>query len=323
MVRSQFATARFLLTGMMLAAGSVKAGDSVHQWLNSMGDAMRMLNYEGELVYQHGNQVEILQMVHTVKEGRERERISSLNGSPREVIRDNDAVVCVLPEAKAISIDKRGGGHGFPSLMPLAADDLAGTYDIAFAGHGRVAGRDVKVIDILPKDDYRYAHRLYLDQQHRLPLKLDMRNKQGKTVAMIMFSRLKVDERMPFDASRSSIHTDGYKLIKHEQKKMPRLTSPLRWTFAHLPHGFRVNVHDVRKDEKNGDWREHVVVSDGLATVSVYIEQAKPNEGLEGPSSMGAMSAYGRRYGDDHITAVGEVPVETVRLIAEAVDFSK
>ena len=37
---------------------------------------------------------------------------------------------------------------------------------------------------------------------------------------------------------------------------------------------------------------------------------------------MGAVSAFGRRSGNGQITAVGEAPVETVRLIAEAVEFT-
>jgi sigma-E factor negative regulatory protein RseB len=308
---------------LMLLAGSLAAEEPVIDWLTAMGGAMRNLNYEGELVYRRGGLVDVLQMVHTVRKGVERERITALNGVPREVIRDDNAVVCILPESKAVSFDQRSASQGFPRLSPLAVEDLALVYDIRSAGDDRIAGRAAKVIDIQPKDAFRYARRIYLDQKHRLPLRLDMLDEAGEMVVTMMFSRLRVNDKIPFKASQPSIHSDGYTLVRRHEMDNPRKMSPFQWTFGDLPKGFRVTRHDVRRDEVGGEWREQVILSDGLATVSVYIEKDRPKERLEGASSMGAVSLFGRRNQAGHVTVVGEVPARTVRAIAEAVDFSQ
>lgn len=310
-----------LLSGVMAAPVELLAGEEVHRWLDRMSEAMSRLSYEGELIYQHDRRVEVLSLVHTVGGGLERERITSLNGRPREVIRDNESVICIQPGTKAVSVDQRRGG-GFPSLVPLSADELRDVYNLSFSGEGRVAGREARIVDIRPRDRYRYGRRLYLDVEQGLPLKLDMLDDKGEPIAQIMFSRIKVDSAIPFDASAPSLQTEGYSLVKREQAQA-NTPKPFQWTFAKLPPGFRMNLQDMRRDEANGEWQEHVVVTDGLATVSIYIEKAKGDGGLEGASRMGVLSAYGRRVGGEQVTAVGEVPLETVRLIAEAVEFRR
>jgi sigma-E factor negative regulatory protein RseB len=307
----------------MLPSLPLVAEEGIGPWLQAMGDAMRTLNYEGELIYRHGDAVDVLKIVHTVRNGVERERLTSLNGVPREVVRDDNAVVCILPESKAVSFDQRTGGHAFPRLLPMVAEELQALYDIRLAGDSRVAGRTSQVVDILPKDNFRYARRLYLDQDNRLPLRLDMLDRRSKVVASVMYSRVVVDEHMPFEASQPTIHSDGYALVRRQEMSNPREQSPFRWGFGTLPKGFQVQQHEVRHDEVSGEWREHVVLSDGLAMVSVYIEKDEPQEHLEGGSSMGAVSLFGRRNKAGHVTVVGEVPPRTVRAIAEAVDFPR
>ena len=55
----------------------------------------------------------------------------------------------------------------------------------------------------------------------------------------------------------------------------------------------------------------HVVFSDQLSAYSFFIESGA-GQGLEGVTRVGAVHAAGRRLGDYQITAVGEVPEQTV-----------
>ena len=310
-----------LLSAFLLVSVGAEPPETVQQWLEEMASAVRMLNYEGEMIYQHGRQLEVLSLTHTVKDGFERERITSLNGAPREIVRDDNSVVCILSGKKAVSVDQRGGGQGFPSLLPLAVEELTDSYEMSFVGEDRIADQRVRVIDIRPRDRYRYGHRIYIQTESRLPLKLDMLDRKGEPVAQIMFSRLKVDHTIPYEASGPSLRTKGFSLVKHEEQNKKRLPRPFSWSFMELPRGFQINAHQVRKEQENGKLQEHVVLTDGLATVSVYIEKAHKDNDLEGSSRMGAVSAYGRLVGDVQVTAVGEVPADTVQYIAEAVEF--
>jgi sigma-E factor negative regulatory protein RseB len=65
---------------------------------------------------------------------------------------------------------------------------------------------------------------------------------------------------------------------------------------------------------------EHLVYSDGVASVSVFIEAGvSAVEQGEGPSRMGSANAYTTVLGGYLITAVGEVPVRTVETIARSI----
>jgi sigma-E factor negative regulatory protein RseB len=72
--------------------------------------------------------------------------------------------------------------------------------------------------------------------------------------------------------------------------------------------------------EQGGD-AEHMVFSDGMAMVSVYVEQALPGtRAFEGLSAMGAMNAYGALVDGYQVTVVGEVPPATVEMMATSVE---
>jgi sigma-E factor negative regulatory protein RseB len=64
----------------------------------------------------------------------------------------------------------------------------------------------------------------------------------------------------------------------------------------------------------------HLVYSDGLASVSVFIEPRNPRAvPMEGLAKVGAAFAYSRDLDGHQVTAVGEVPAATVEAIAVGV----
>ncbi|NJN40587.1 MAG: transcriptional regulator, partial [Gammaproteobacteria bacterium] len=95
----------------------------------------------------------------------------------------------------------------------------------------------------------------------------------------------------------------------------------LGWTISELPSGFR-RITSVRRDSRTGHPINQVVVSDGLAAVSVFIEPYAGKSPLPrlGLSRQGAVNVYSRKVDDYLVTAVGEVPAQSVRLIADAVE---
>jgi sigma-E factor negative regulatory protein RseB len=60
-----------------------------------------------------------------------------------------------------------------------------------------------------------------------------------------------------------------------------------------------------------------MLYSDGLASFSVFVESADPHhQSFEGPSRVGAFSAYGAIVVGHQVTVVGEVPPITVERVA-------
>ena len=82
------------------------------------------------------------------------------------------------------------------------------------------------------------------------------------------------------------------------------------WRFDALPPGFAVRLHDSWPEGPEGKV-EHFLVTDHLASVSVFVE-AEGQGGLTGATRIGAVHAVGGRVAGHQVTVVGQVPAETV-----------
>ncbi len=296
--------------------------ENVQDWLEKMNRAVRSQNYQGVFVYLHGAQLEAMRILHSVDGEQERERLVSLNGAAREVIRDRDSVTCIMPDSRQVSVDKRSPHNKFPSVLPMDLASLSRYYAFHFLGRDRVADRSVKVIGIIPKDNFRYGYRLFLDEATALPLKSDLMDDSGRPVAQIMFTSLQVGGHVELPETRAAEEHRGegsHTAVNLGPEIFEDAQSP--WRFGDLPDGFSLQARNQWTDGNGGAPVEHLVLSDGLASVSVHIESTEQgDEGLEGGSRVGAVNAWGGVVGGHQVTAVGEVPQKTVRLVVESLE---
>jgi sigma-E factor negative regulatory protein RseB len=91
-----------------------------------------------------------------------------------------------------------------------------------------------------------------------------------------------------------------------------------------MPAGFRTVAELMRTMGGTGGVG-HIVLSDGLAAISVFIEpqtgrQPAPQPGLV---RQGPINVYMRPLGNHWVTVVGEAPAESVKYIANAVEYRK
>ena len=293
----------------------------VGDWLRKMVSAVHSLNYQGTFVYLHGNQLESMQVIHTVGKEGERERLISLNGVPREVVRDNASVTCIAPDAKSVSISNRFAGRGFRAVFSMNTKELASYYNFHMLGDARVADRLAKVVAIVPKDGYRYGYRIYLDQKNALPLKTDMLNAEGDAVSQIMFTRIQVDPAIKDKAEFAMEGKENYAWIQQKSARLMQKNAPRRWSFAKLPGGFNITIHTTKSKKQGNSAVDHFVLSDGLASLSVYVEKTE-DEGLRGNTRIGAVNAFGSEFDGHQVTVVGEVPAITVEKVADAIQSS-
>lgn len=301
----------------LFAAGAVE--DDVRHWLKKMIQAVHALNYEGTFVYLHDDQLESMRVLHTVDNSGEREHLLSLNGSAREVVRDNASVTCISPDARSVSIGNRQIKKGIHAIFSMDIENLAAYYDFHLMHQTRVAGREVRVVAIIPKDNFRYGYRLYLDQESGLPLKTDMLNQGGKAVSQVMFTELRIDPDIKDIGEYTLNGKEHYKWVYRMPPKRKRAGRTASWEFTALPEGFGLRVHSRKRGVPDQLEVDHFVLSDGLATLSVYIEKIDSEEGLSGQSSVGAVNAYGSQFNGHQITVVGEVPAITVERVAAAI----
>ncbi len=298
---------------------------SAQQWLDKMLFNLEHANYQGTFVYLHHNQVETIQIVHGFNAQGEAERLFSLNGEAREVVRNQNVVTCILPKSEQVRVDKSLPKKSFPSFSIQQLASFAPHYYFVLGKSQRIAGRSTQQVKILPMDDYRYGYDFWLDIESALPLKSRRFNHHGETIEQMLFTSFKMLSEFPDKLLQASIKGDRFRWhVDDNSETKPLMDSLWMVKSNQLPRGFRKTVHTMQPMGENQVTVEHLIFSDGLASVSVYIEPFDPEgQPLQGISKMGAVNAFGLIKHDYQITAIGEVPPMTVSLIAHAVEMEK
>lgn len=309
-------TAALLLA--LLSAGAIaaeKPGEA-RQWLEKMIQAAHSLSYEGIFVYVRGQQLEAMHVIHQNSQDGERQRMFSLNGSFREVVVANDQVICLNPEQQP----SLGTGYRrtpFPNL-PGRLDELTRYYDLKPLGEDRVAGMDAYIITIQPRDKLRFGYRLWLERNSGMVLRSALFDESDNILEQMMFTSVQFNP--PVDPALLAPPASSTPTAPSPKPALEQVDHP-GWRFAEggLPLGFTRVMHNRLAGDGNRPAAEHIVLTDGLATVSVFLEPLQESKPLlQGPAQMGAMNAFGKVLDDYQVLAVGEVPQATVQMIVSA-----
>jgi sigma-E factor negative regulatory protein RseB len=178
---------------------------------------------------------------------------------------------------------------------------------------------------IRPKDDYRYGYRLWLDDAFELLLRSELLNAEGKAIEQIMFTDIHVLESIDDARLKPNISGKEYRWLIDDEGRHDSSSSDMPgWQAENVPGGFVLKQNVMQRLPEHKGMVNHLLYSDGLASVSVYIEPLPENiDVLRGASQMGAVNAFGRVVDDYHVTAVGEVPAATVELISSSLQYVK
>jgi sigma-E factor negative regulatory protein RseB len=294
--------------------------DDAQNLLARMQRAAQTLNYDGTFVYQNGDQLETLRIVHRVGRQGVEERLVSLNGAPREIIRTNREVRCYLPDGQAALIEhRRADTHSFPALVPGSPKVFENGYVVKVGRGGRVAGRQVRLVTLAPRDAYRYGYQLWADEASGLLLKAGLVDEHGTVVEQYMFAQVSIGLSIPNSALAPQYATREAARLPVEEPIL--VDTPGRWEPGRLPDGFVLTARVVRQRPGTAQPIEHLVYSDGLAVVSVFIEPVIGPDGpatIDGLTRMGAVHAFGKVTDGHRVTVVGETPAATVAMIGES-----
>ena len=306
-------------------SGGVAAADPMQQsealaLLQKIADAARELNYSGTFVYQHGDQVETSRIVHFVDGGNEYEKLETLDGPRREVIRNNDEVLCYYPDAKIVRSDKRVARRTFPALLPEQLSSLTEYYEIRMGEPERISGFDAQALVLEPRDGMRYGHKFWADISSGLLLKARMLSERHNVVEQFSFTQVVIGAGVTREMVQPSftIRFPEWRLDRFANNTISEVESG--WTVKNFPAGFRKILEMRRSKQGNSVLVTHMVYSDGLAAVSIFIEPAATRNRInEGLSQRGAINIYTRTINDQVVTVLGEAPATTVMQIANSV----
>jgi sigma-E factor negative regulatory protein RseB len=313
--------ALFLGIALPAAAAEDSATREALAWLKKMAAASRQLNYAGTFVFQYGAQSETSRIVHFVNSaGGEIEKLETLDGPPREVIRTNDQVTCYLPASKTVLVDQRGGSR-FPALLPTSPEVLVESYAIRTGGTDRVAGRECQVVLLLPRDRLRYGHRLCADRRTALPLRKNTFDEYNELVESFAFTEVRIGIPFSRDSVRSR-YAEKSRGWRVDRSSLAAGAAPgeSEWTLTSELPGFRKLAELKRTMTGRAAAVAQIVLSDGVAAVSVFIEPMPRTQPARRLIHRGAVSIYTRPLADHLVTVLGEAPLETVVRIADSLE---
>lgn len=305
--------------GLLLASSAL--ADNLSQsdalgWLQRIAGAARQLSYAGTFVYQQGDKVETSRIVHVVDGSNEIERLETLDGPRREVVRNNDVVFSYQADTRTVRVDRRRVGRSFPQILPDQLTAVTEHYHIRKAEVERVAEHDAQALVLEPKDGMRYGHKFWADTGTGLLLKAKMIGERAQVVEQFAFTQVQIGGTIPRQWLQPS-HPLPSPAAAAES--VDPAVGESDWVIKSPPAGFR-KIVEVRRHKDGGTSAivTHMVLSDGLAAVSVFIEPARARV-AEGPVQRGAINIYTRVVGDQRVTVLGEAPAATVATIANAI----
>ena len=307
-----------------VSAAIAQTDISAMQWLQRIYTASEKLNYAGTFVYQQGQRGETSSIVHMVDSSGPRERLETLDGVPREIVRTGDEVVCYLPASSTVKIEKQPGRRPFPAILSEQLKDVSDNYTVTKGHVERVAGYNCQILTLEPKDRMRYGHRLWAELATGMLLRARTFNEKDEMLEQFTFTQIKIGGNISRDQLKPRYSRQSKDWHVEDSGATRASLAETGWTIRSKPPGFRTVAELVRTVGGTGGVA-HIVLSDGLAAISVFIEPAtnKRQTPQAGLARQGAINVYTRPVGNYWVTVVGEAPAESVKYVANAVEYHK
>ncbi len=292
--------------------------------LEKAAHAAHELSYDGIYVFHLGQQAKSVQITHVNYGQGEYARVMVLDGRPREALSQGSDTVIFNQKQEKVVIEKRRGQQSFPAMLPMDLETVKQNYQASTVGSERVAGRDAQIILLQPKDQYRFGYKFWLDKEYGLVLKSSTLDHFGNPLDAIAFSQLVLMTGQNLDWFRPS-NLDRGKSYEVQQRQVSNLPeTEINYDMADPLLGYRrINLFKHNMSNKPLPVTQ-MVYTDGLATVSVFVEpMTRGNHPRVGYSEMGTTNMLGAIAEGHQIMVVGEVPQATVTQFVNAVKIKK
>jgi len=307
-----------VLTVCLVATQTVYAADDGPAWLERMTRTLASASYVGEFQLDGHGYSEQMRIVHCVRNGRVSERLVSLSGPGRELVRDGDEVTAYLPDKRLAVIERRPARDGLLDGLPRYGSELERWYDVQLETKTpELNGRPAAVVTVQPRDGYRFGHRLWIDEATGMPVRTELLDPSGAVVERLRFTRLELRDNIPESSLQPGVDKSRFRWVRQAAQTSGETTA---WAVRQPPPGFRLSASSVRDIAGVPAPVSQLVLSDGLASVSVFIHAPVAGQQLSrGAGRAGAASTFSDVVAGQQVTAVGEVPPQTLQVIVGSV----
>jgi sigma-E factor negative regulatory protein RseB len=328
---SRFMSAGVLAVGMAAYASFASAQTTTHQrslkqqqsidWLERIAKSARELPYTGVFVHQTLEGATTQRITHVVdRQGVEHEKLEMLDGPLTEIIRRNEEMFCYHPDQKTVRIDRRATGRFFPSLITGNPKEIADLYRVQLGNVERIAGHDCQWVILEPRDSMRYMQKLCAELGTGLLLRARLYNDKNQLLEQFMFTQLDVTGAVARQPVKSRFEANAGWQRDYSLKNNAKSTDS-GWQVGNLPAGFKKITEMVRSLTGRKEPVAHLVFSDGLSHVSVFVEPSggQPVTSTVRANDDGPITIAIRPVADHQVTVMGEVPAAAVQAIADGV----
>jgi sigma-E factor negative regulatory protein RseB len=289
-------------------------------WLQRAANAARSTTYVGTFVHTNGDRTSTYRVTHVSTGGEEHERIEPLDGPPHEIVRRNDEMFCRFPDAKTVRLDRRITAPYFPSIVRAPAESISASYEVKLGKTERILGLECQWLRLQPRDGLRFEHRLCAELASGLVLRAKTINADRQVVEQYTFTDLKVG---PQAARGGDVRSGIDAQVRQWRERSTRdeaSAADTGWTVSSVPAGFQKITELRRAMPGRTQPVSQIVLSDGLANLSVFVEPSPgPQRSAESASEDGTTTFFVRPMGEHVVTVLGDVPLATAQLVARGV----
>lgn len=315
------AVSSVLWIGSVTVAACPEINPEALQWLDKMSRSAHEVSYRGVVTFQRGEDMQVMQISHTVSGAAASESLTQLTGQGAQVVRVEHPLDCVHPGHKLLRLGNELRLDAADSRAPEECG-ISEHYRFSVAEGERVAGRKAVRILIAPRDMYRYGYVMELDQQTGLLLKARTIGRGDKVLERFQFANLSYDDVAKQAAEVGVVHRAAHPILDG-RGDVTDLESgySANWIVRWLPKGFTATDSPSVGVQRR-------TYTDGLAVFSVFLEllprEIQPGEGVVRRGGTTSYTRGMRMAGKPAlVTVIGEVPVNTARMVADSVAWTR
>ncbi len=286
---------------------------TVDNWLDMMMKSMTQQNFQGTLIVRQADKMRVIKVKQGVTPEGSWQILESLTGESQKTIRRKGKVTTIFPDKRLVTVSDSVHKRPLHATLPENYHKLKQYYKMRLAGEDRIASKVTQIVQMIPRDKYRYGYTFWLDKQSGMLLKCDLVDEKNQVLEQLMYSDIELLSMAP------EKNIDQSELATYQQVNLQDKSEVATkiWHAKQLPAGFALSRSVYIPSQHNHSKTFHLVFSDGMALVSVFVEERdRMKKPVLGSSSMGKVNAYSAYVRNAYITAIGEVPVSTVRMIA-------
>ncbi len=275
-------------------------------WLDKMSRSLHEVSYHGVVTLQRGEDLQVMQVSHSVEGESTSEQLTKLTGQGAQVERTDHPLHCVHPGHRLLQIGAQ---------LQAGECGIAQHYRFRVAEGERIAGRSAVRILVEPRDMYRFGYVMELDRATGLLLKTQTIGPGDTILERFQFASLSLGSQPAAATNVNVVHRAQHSLPD------PGAESVGGWSVQWVPGGF------IDTDSPSGAAGRRTY-TDGLAVFSVFMEELgreiRPGEGVV---RSGGTVSYTRGMDISGqpvlVTVIGEVPVNTARMVADSVGWAR